>query len=221
MLGYLAQAGEETFQGDPDADLTQQRASQKGIESYILDSNPLLEAFGNAKTFRNANSSRFGKFLDVEFRLDTGKIHSANIVTYLLEKSRVVSHLGNERSFHIFYQLLANDELRARFDLNAAPQSYKILKSETDTYTVDGVNDQEVFEETLGCMKSIDFTDEEVECIWQILVAILHLGNVTCTENDNDEVSVDASSRDELLKAADLLALDRTLLEKMMTMKVA
>lgn len=71
----------------------------------MLDSNPLLEAFGNAKTFKNNNSSRFGKFIQVNFNA-TGMLHSASIVNYLLEKSRICFQYGIERNFHIFYQML-------------------------------------------------------------------------------------------------------------------
>ena len=81
-----------------------------GIEKQVLDSNPLLEAFGNAKTFKNNNSSRFGKFIQVNFDV-TGVLHSASIVNYLLEKSRIIYQQGIERNFHVFYQILKSFHL--------------------------------------------------------------------------------------------------------------
>lgn len=80
------------------------------IEKQVLDSNPLLEAFGNAKTFKNNNSSRFGKFIQVNFNA-TGLLHSASIVNYLLEKTRIVYQYGIERNFHIFYQVLFSSKV--------------------------------------------------------------------------------------------------------------
>jgi len=88
----------------------------KGIEKQVLETNPVLEAFGNAKTFKNNNSSRFGKFIKINFD-DNGKIMFAQISHYLLEKSRVVKQLENERNFHIFYQLLASKPHCDKFDL--------------------------------------------------------------------------------------------------------
>ena len=76
----------------------------------MLDSNPLMEAFGNAKTFKNNNSSRFGKFIQVNFNA-TGMLHSASIVNYLLEKSRICFQFGIERNFHIFYQLIQSSKV--------------------------------------------------------------------------------------------------------------
>lgn len=102
----------------------------------------MLEAFGNAKTVRNDNSSRFGKFIKVNVSSQSGDISSANILTYLLEKSRVCALAENERSFHIFYQMLASPELCAKYQLNSSnPADYGFLKSKSDTYTINGVND--------------------------------------------------------------------------------
>ena len=94
-----------------------------GVEKQVLDSNPLLEAFGNAKTFKNNNSSRFGKFIKVNFDR-TGKIECAQIQQYLLEKSRVVYQLQNERNFHIFYQVLSTPAFVAKYRLQP-PSHYK------------------------------------------------------------------------------------------------
>ena len=110
ILAYIARASERIFSGHPDEDLhtpgVQKQADQsrmQGVETYVLDSNPVLEAFGNAKTTRNINSSRFGKFIQVDVQTQSGDICNAQILTQLLEKSRTVAIADNERSFHIFY----------------------------------------------------------------------------------------------------------------------
>ena len=113
ILSYLAKAS-QGFSG-PEEDLLYKKPSNAqlkaglqqnaGIEKQVLDSNPLLEAFGNAKTFKNNNSSRFGKFIQVNFDV-VGVLHSASIVNYLLEKTRIIYQHGIERNFHVFYQVL-------------------------------------------------------------------------------------------------------------------
>ena len=137
MLSYIARASDEKFHGNPEdslhvpgGGLAAKDRSVEGIESHVLDSSPLLEAFGNAKTSRNINSSRFGKFIQIDIRTDTGNIASGRINTYLLEKSRVTKCSSGERSFHIFYQMLAHNATASKQGLdNRDPESYGFLKN--------------------------------------------------------------------------------------------
>lgn len=125
----------------------------------MLDSNPLLEAFGNAKTVKNDNSSRFGKFIVVNF-FDTGKIHSAKIDNYLLEKSRIVYQQKDERNFHIFYQLCASDEMREK--LNLEPAKHYNYLNKGKCIKIKNVNDKEGFELTQECMRVIGFEEQDM-----------------------------------------------------------
>lgn len=171
ILAYIARANEDVFQGDPEQDLHTPGVAVQGgsgqiesVETYVLDSNPLLEAFGNAKTTRNINSSRFGKFIQVNIHTQTRNIFSAQILTYLLEKSRAVSVANDERAFHIFYQGLASPEIRAKYQLASAnPADYGFLKCGSDTYTIDGVDDGKECGITMACMRSVGFSEEEID----------------------------------------------------------
>ncbi|XP_050076412.1 myosin-VIIa-like isoform X2 [Anopheles maculipalpis] len=148
------------------------------IEQQIIESNPILEAFGNAKTMRNDNSSRFGKYIDVHFTTD-GVIGGARIEQYLLEKSRIVRQNKGERNYHIFYSMLAGmtkDE-RKRLDLEDAPKAYAYLTS-GQTLLCEGRNDAKEFADVRSAMKVLAFDDQEIQSILSLLAAILHLGNV-------------------------------------------
>ena len=124
--------------------------NEDSVEKQVLDSNPLLEAFGNAKTVKNNNSSRFGKFIQVNFT-EYGKIVSAKIYNYLLEKSRIVKIHENERNYHIFFQLLygANEEERKKFPLRE-PSFFNYLKN--GCLEVEDTDDKSNFIETKECM---------------------------------------------------------------------
>lgn len=115
------------------------------IEEQVLESNPLLEAFGNAKTARNDNSSRFGKFVEIDFDA-TGRVAGAAISTYLLERSRVVSINPPERSFHIFYQLCAGatEEQRQQLKLGTSAMDFRYL-AQSDALELEDVDDAEQF----------------------------------------------------------------------------
>lgn len=146
------------------------------IEQKIVDTNPVLEAFGNAQTTRNYNSSRFGKFIKITF--ESGRITGAYIEKYLLERSRVTRPNPNERNYHIFYQLLkgADKALLDRLFLTNRINDYRMLR---DTpHTVPGVDDAKEFVETLRCMKNLGFDECTIESVLRIVAAILHLGNI-------------------------------------------
>ena len=150
------------------------------LEKQVLDSNPLLEAFGNAKTVKNNNSSRFGKFIQVNVD-GSGKITSATIRSYLLEKSRIVHQSSKERNFHIFYYVFLDPQIVDVYELENI-ENYTYLANSF----IDAIPEEE---DKLGynilknCMKVLGFTDEEFNEIIDIVVGILNLGNIEFEEN--------------------------------------
>lgn len=147
------------------------------IEQQILEANPIMEAFGNAKTVRNDNSSRFGKYIDIFFN-DNGAIEGAKIEHYLLEKSRIVSNSKGERNYHIFYAMLAGltKEEKKRLELEDASK-YNYLTSGASTHC-EHRNDAQEFVSIRSAMKILSFTDGEFWEIIKLLTGILHLGNL-------------------------------------------
>ena len=164
-------------------------SSIQKIKDMVLATNPLLESFGNAKTLRNNNSSRFGKYLEIHFNAQ-GEPVGANINNYLLEKSRVVGQIKNERGFHIFYQLTkaAPQQYRESFGLQE-PSSY-VFTSKSKCLDVEGIDDHADFKETMAAMKIIGMQQAEQDDLFRMLAAILWLGNVTFRENDDGNAAI-------------------------------
>lgn len=176
------------------------------IEEQVLESNPLLEAFGNAKTARNDNSSRFGKFVEIDFD-PAGHITGASISTYLLERSRVVSVRSPERSFHIFYQICAgaSDDQVAQLHLEKGARSFRYL-SQSEVFELDDVDDAEQFSHTLEAMRVIGLGQEHIDLVLRIVAAVLHLGNITFGGSSSDEAElVGEEAQAGLENAAELL----------------
>lgn len=147
------------------------------IEQQILEANPILEAFGNAKTVRNDNSSRFGKYIDISFN-KTGNIQGATIEQYLLEKSRIVTQNEGERNYHIFYSMLAGLPKEEKKRLELGDASSFLYLTGGKTLTCDGRNETKEFSDIMGAFKILNFTDKEVSDIFTLLASILHLGNL-------------------------------------------
>ncbi|KAF8880495.1 P-loop containing nucleoside triphosphate hydrolase protein [Infundibulicybe gibba] len=165
------------------------------LERQILQANPVLEAFGNAQTQRNNNSSRFGKFVRIMFAPD-GSIAGANIDWYLLEKSRVVVRSEAERSFHVFYQLMAGGgRLKDDLLLGGDVADYEYLnKSRRE---VDGVDDKEEWQALMAALDIVGFTPAEQFDLFRIVAAILHIGNITITSTRGDDAAMPDPSQAE------------------------
>ncbi|KAL4302505.1 hypothetical protein GQ457_10G018860 [Hibiscus cannabinus] len=190
-----------------------------GIEYEILKTNPILEAFGNAKTLRNDNSSRFGKLIEIHFS-ETGKISGAKIQTLtnikfefvvhmavLLEKSRVVQCAEGERSYHIFYQLCAGAPRALREKLNLKDvDEYKYLK-QSNCYSITGVDDAVQFHIVKEALDVVHVSKEDQESVFAMLAAVLWLGNVSFTMIDNEN-HVEAVEDESLINVAKLIECD-------------
>ncbi|KDP34022.1 hypothetical protein JCGZ_07593 [Jatropha curcas] len=181
------------------------------VEQQVLESNPLLEAFGNARTVRNDNSSRFGKFVEIQFDAN-GRISGAAIRTYLLERSRVVQITDPERNYHCFYQLCASGMDAEKFNLDH-PSHFHYL-NQSKTYELDGISNAEEYIKTRRAMDIVGISHEDQEAIFRTLAAILHLGNIEFSPGKEHDSSIikDQKSSFHLQMAANLFMCDVTLL---------
>ncbi|KAI9999273.1 hypothetical protein PInf_004093 [Phytophthora infestans] len=208
--------------------------SRTTIEEQVLQSNPILEAFGNARTVRNDNSSRFGKFIELRFRDERRKLAGARIRTYLLEKIRVIKQAAHERNFHIFYELLSADnncvskEQKQVLALSGGPQSFRLLNQSLCSKRRDGVKDGVQFRSTKRAMQQLGMSEREIGSVLEIVAAVLHMGNVDFEQvphkgDDNafaDEARVMRSSTgayDHFTKAAELLGVSTEALDHALT----
>jgi len=181
------------------------------LEQQVLQANPILEAFGNAKTTRNNNSSRFGKFIELNFN-QAGFLSGASIVSYLLEKSRVIRQGDKERSFHIFYQLLtgATADQKKNYKLSE-PMSYNYLNKSNCT-TVTNMDDRAEFQGTLTAMQIMALKPEEIESVLKIVSGILHLGNVNFVPSFGEGSAIE--NREAIETAAGIFRVDPNKLDQ-------
>ena len=160
-------------------------ATSRSIENQVLQSNPILECFGNARTLRNDNSSRFGKFIEINFSFgekndEIFRIASATIRTYLLEKVRIVRQAHGERNYHIFYELLSGYDPAHLRSLGLTDMSAFNYMNQSGMYErLDGVQDHEQFKRTVHALRVLGIDEDEQTSIWKIVAAILHVGNIT------------------------------------------
>lgn len=189
------------------------------IDKRLWDTNPILEAFGNAKTSRNHNSSRFGKYMNLQFDdKNSFKLSAAFIETYLLEKFRVVAQIPGERNFHIFYFLIsgADEELRHDLRLHSA-ESFTYL-NRSNCISDPNIDDEILFDEVVSAMTTVNIDSSMQKEIWKILAAVLHLGNIQFQLAETSEgESVQVADLDALEICAELLGVDPANLFRVIT----
>ncbi|PPD91802.1 hypothetical protein GOBAR_DD11268 [Gossypium barbadense] len=195
-------------------------AEERSVEQKVLESNPVLEAFGNAKTVRNNNSSRFGKFVEIQFD-QRGRISGAAIRTYLLERSRVCQVSDPERNYHCFYMLCsARKEDVEKYKLGN-PRTFHYL-NQSNCIELDALNDSEEYIATRRAMDVVGISEEEQDAIFRVVAAILHLGNVEFSKGQETDASEPKNdkSRFHLKTAAELFMCDEKSLEESLCKRV-
>ncbi|KAI4349312.1 hypothetical protein L6164_009917 [Bauhinia variegata] len=198
------------------------RAAAEGrtVEQKVLESNPVLEAFGNAKTVRNNNSSRFGKFVEIQFD-QQGRISGAAVRTYLLERSRVCQVSNPERNYHCFYMLCAAPPEDVQKYKLGNPRTFHYL-NQSNCYELEGVDDSKEYLATRRAMDIVGISSEEQDGIFRVVAAVLHLGNIEFTKGREVDSSVpkDEKSRSHLQTAAELFMCDAKALEDSLCKRV-
>ncbi|KAI9920769.1 hypothetical protein PsorP6_000531 [Peronosclerospora sorghi] len=206
IMNYLAERSQST-------NVTSGSSKGKRVMSgcALMSANPILECFGNARTLRNDNSSRFGKFVRIFFEghaLDTSLMMvGTSVETYLLEKVRVVHQNEGERNFHVFYELLAGADESMKKDLHLEHllvHDFQYTNKGQCFERNDGVRDEKQFQLVLQSMKVLGFTDVEQEAIWKILSALLHLGNVLFVSSREDEGAEDSGTASATCRLASI-----------------
>uniref|UniRef100_A0A672JM21 Myosin IXAa n=1 Tax=Salarias fasciatus TaxID=181472 RepID=A0A672JM21_SALFA len=192
-----------------------QKGFASGVEQIILGAGPVLEAFGNAKTAHNNNSSRFGKFIQVNYQ-ESGTVRGAYVEKYLLEKSRLVYQEHNERNYHVFYYLLAgaSEEERTAFHLKK-PEEYHYLSQ--DCFTVEGEDLKHDFERLQLAMEMVGFLPATRKQIFCLLSAILHLGNIRYKRKTYRDDSIDICNPEVLPVVSELLEVKEEMLFEALT----
>ncbi|KAK6104848.1 Myosin tail family protein [Brugia pahangi] len=188
VIAYFATVGASQQKGDAAAAATPDQPDKKKVtlEDQIVQTNPVLEAFGNAKTVRNNNSSRFGKFIRIHFS-KLGRVASCDIEHYLLEKSRVIRQAPGERCYHIFYQLYSDfiPTLKKELLLDKPLKEYHFVAQAE--LTIDGVNDKEEHQLTDEAFDILHFSQEEKMNCYKLMAAIMHMGNMKFKQRPREE----------------------------------
>ncbi|XP_018304655.1 myosin heavy chain, muscle isoform X23 [Mycetomoellerius zeteki] len=200
VIAYFATVGASTKK-DKEVD------TKKGsLEDQVVQTNPVLEAFGNAKTVRNDNSSRFGKFIRIHFG-PSGKLAGADIETYLLEKARVISQQTLERSYHIFYQMMSGSVKGLKDICLLSNNIYEYVNVSQGKITIPNVDDGEECLLTDQAFDVLGFTQEEKDDIYKITAAVMHMGGMKFKQRGREE-QAEADGTEEGDRVAKLLGCD-------------
>ncbi|CAH1958785.1 unnamed protein product [Acanthoscelides obtectus] len=198
VIAYFATVGASSKKGE-----TEKKAN---LEDQVVQTNPVLEAFGNAKTVRNDNSSRFGKFIRIHFG-PTGKLAGADIETYLLEKARVISQQTLERSYHIFYQLMSGSVPGVKEACLLSNDIYDYHSVSQGKITIPNVDDAEEFRLTNEAFDILGFTPEEKENVYKITAAVMHMGTMKFKQRGREE-QAEADGLEDGERVGKLLGVD-------------
>uniref|UniRef100_A0A1A9X0Q5 Myosin motor domain-containing protein n=1 Tax=Glossina brevipalpis TaxID=37001 RepID=A0A1A9X0Q5_9MUSC len=179
VIAYFATVGASSKKDES-------QKNKGSLEDQVVQTNPVLEAFGNAKTVRNDNSSRFGKFIRIHFG-PTGKLAGADIETYLLEKARVISQQSLERSYHIFYQIMSNAVAGVKEMCFLSDNIYDYHNVSQGKVTVASIDDSEEFQLTDQAFDILGFTKQEKEDVYRITAAVMHMGGMKFKQRGREE----------------------------------
>lgn len=221
VLKYLT-SREHCINGKNRDDLSPHVAAE--LDKRLLDTNPILEAFGNAKTLRNHNSSRFGKFMKLQFSKESEhNLMGAFIETYLLESFRVVTQIPGERNFHIFYYLIsgAEQDLLSKLKLQSASDFFYLNQS--GCFTDPNVDDEILYDEVASALETVGIDADQQFHVWKLLAGLLHLGNVRLKNVETSEGNSceldSAKSQEALDTCSELLGVEKSTFQKVISQR--